>query len=123
MVEKGSCNESAATINLKGNEISTRGLLKKLTDFLAHKRQIKHTSRVMQPSIPFHTLVKLVDVQDTTNEKIRSFDPPPETDNVTSKLDLQNLFAENYDPTSESLLTQTTNPNKKNISEFRKHCI
>ena len=68
LVEKGWYNESAATINLKCNEIFTRGSPKKLNDF-AHKRQVEHTSTVLEPSIPFHTLVKLVDVEDITNEK------------------------------------------------------
>ena len=40
LVEKGWCNESAAFINLKCNEIFTQGLSKKLKDF-ALKRQKK----------------------------------------------------------------------------------
>ena len=43
LVKKGRCNENAATINFKNNEIFTKGLPKKLEDF-AHKRQIKHVS-------------------------------------------------------------------------------
>ena len=39
LVKKGWCNENAATINLKNNEIFTKGLPKKLKDF-AHKRQV-----------------------------------------------------------------------------------
>ena len=39
LVKKGWCNENAATINLKNNEIFTKGLPKKLKDF-AHKRQL-----------------------------------------------------------------------------------
>ena len=49
---------------------------KKQEDF-AHKRQIKHTSTVMEPSIPFHTLVELVDAEDITNEKNPTLDLPP----------------------------------------------
>ena len=37
LVKKGWCNENAATINLKTNEIFTKTLPKKLKDF-AHKR-------------------------------------------------------------------------------------
>ena len=44
---------------------------KKLEDF-AHKRQVKHTSNVMEPSNAFQTLNKLVDPEETTNEKIRT---------------------------------------------------
>ena len=44
-----------------------------LTD-IAHKQQVKHTFAVMEPSTSFHTLVKLVDGEDVTNEKIRTLD-------------------------------------------------
>ena len=73
LVEKGWCNENASTINLKRSEIFTKGLPKNLKDF-ANKRQVKHTSTVLEPSIPFHTLVKLVDAEDIANDKIRTHD-------------------------------------------------
>ena len=57
LVGKGWCDENASTINLKCNEIFTKGLPKNLEDF-ANKRRVKHTSTVLEPSIPFHTLVK-----------------------------------------------------------------
>ena len=41
---------------------------KNLKDF-ANKRQVKHTSTVLEPSIPFYTLVKLVDAEDIANDK------------------------------------------------------
>ena len=53
LVEKGWCNENASTINLKCNEIVTKGLLKNHEDF-ASKRQVKHTSNVLEPSILSH---------------------------------------------------------------------
>ena len=68
LVKKGWCNENASTINLKNNEIFTKVLPKKLYDF-AHRRQIKHVSTLLEPSIPFHTLVRLVDSEDNANEK------------------------------------------------------
>ena len=52
LVEKGWCNENASTINLKCNEIFTKGLPKNLKDF-ANKRQVKHTSTVLEPQFPF----------------------------------------------------------------------
>ena len=73
LVEKGWCNENASTINLKCIEIFTKRLPKNLEDF-ANKRQVKHTSNVLEPSIPFHTLVKLVDAEDFANDKIRTHD-------------------------------------------------
>ena len=85
LVEKGWCNENASTINLKCNEIFTKGLPKNLKDF-ANKRQVKHTSTVLEPSIPFHTLVKLVDAEDIANDKIRTHDLALEINNVTKQL-------------------------------------
>ena len=48
----------------------------------------------MEPSFPFHTLVKLVDAEDLMNEKIRTSDLQLEINNVTSKIESQNLSAE-----------------------------
>ena len=73
LVEKGWCNENASTFNFKCNEIFTKGLPKNLKDF-ANKRQVKHTSTVLEPSIPFHTLEKLVDAENIANDKIRTHD-------------------------------------------------
>ena len=73
LVKKGWCNESASTINLKNNEVFTEGLPEKLKDF-AHRRQVKHVSTLLEPSIPLHTLVRLVDSEDIANEKIRTND-------------------------------------------------
>ena len=86
--EKGRCNEHAATINLKCNEIFTRGLQMKVEDF-AQQWQLKHTSTVMEPSISVHTLVKLVDAEHIKIEKFRSLDLQQEIINVTSKLESQ----------------------------------
>ena len=68
LVKKGWCNKNAATKNLKNNEIFTKRLPKKLKDF-AHKRQVKRISTLLEPSIPFHTLFRHVDSEDTANEK------------------------------------------------------
>ena len=40
----------------------------------ANKRQVKATSTALEPSIPFHTLVKLVEAEDIVNDGIRSHD-------------------------------------------------
>ena len=71
LVKKGWCNESASTINLKNNESFTKGLPKKLKVF-AHRRQFKHVSTLLEPSIPFHTLFR--HSEDIANEKIRTND-------------------------------------------------
>ena len=47
---------------------------------------MKHTSTVLEPSIPFHTLVKLVDAEVKTNDKIRTHDLALEVNNVSKQL-------------------------------------
>ena len=115
LVEKGWCNENASTINLKCDEIFTKGLPKNLKDF-ANKRQVKHTSTVLEPSIPFHTLVKLVDAEDIANDKIRTHDLALETNNITKQLNSQTL-----DPSSQEKLmfTQPKAPNNKNKPAYK----
>ena len=110
LVEKGWCNENASTINLKCNEIFTKGLPKNLKDF-ANKRQVKHTSTVLEPSIPFHTLIKLVDAEDIANDKIRTHDLALEINNITKQLNTQTIDH----PSQEQLMyTQPKDPNNKN---------
>ena len=119
--EKGLCIETAATINLKCNEIITRGLPNRLKVF-AQKQQVKHTFTVVEASIPFHALVKLVDTEDFANEKSRTLALLLEIFNVTSKLDSQNLSAENYGLNPEIIFAQITDPNKKSKPYFWKSC-
>ena len=118
LVEKGWCNENASTFNLKCNEIFTKRLPKNLKDF-ANKRQVKHTSTVLEPSIPFHTLVKLVDAEDIANDKIRTHDLALEINNITKQLNTQTL-----DPSSQEQLmcTQPKDPNNKNKPAYKKYC-
>ena len=118
LVEKGWCNENASTIKLKCNEIFTKGLSKNLKGF-ANKRQVKHTSTVLEPSIPFHTLVKLVDAEDIANDKIRTHDLALEINNITKQLNTQTLDH----PSQEQLMyTQPKDPNNKNKPAYKKYC-
>ena len=96
LVEKGWRNENASTINLKCNEIFTKGLPKNLKNF-ANKRQVKQTSTVLEPSIPFHTLVKLVDAEDIANDKIHTHDLTLEVNNITKQLQTQTLNSQQSD--------------------------
>ena len=91
---------------------------KNLKDF-ANKRQVKHTSTVLEPSIPFHILVKLVDAEDIANDKIRTHDLALEIDNITKQLNTQAL-----DPSSQEQLmyTQPKDPNNKNKPAYKKYC-
>ena len=86
---------------------------------------IKHksntTSTVLEPSIPFHTLVKLVDAKDITNEKIRTLNLPLEGNSLTLKLSSTNLNSQ--DKTLESMFTQINDPNDKSKQQLRKYCI
>ena len=114
LVEKGWCNENSSTINLKCNEIFTKGLLKNLKDF-ANKRQVKHTSTILEPSIPFHTLVKLVDAED----KIRTHDFTLEVNNITKQLQTQILGSSQQE---QLMFTQPRDPNNKNKPAYKKYC-
>ena len=118
LVKKGWCNENAATINLKNNEIFTRGLPKKLKDF-AHKRQVKHVSTLLEPSIPFHTLVRHVDSEDIANEKIRTNDLALEINKVSLEDDTSKKDFEHED---HILVTQSGDPNNKSKPAYRKFC-
>ena len=90
LAEKGWCTENASTINLKCNEVFTKGLPENLKDS-ANKRQVEHSSTVLEPSIPFHTLVKHVDAEDIANNKIRTHDLALELKNITIQLQTQTL--------------------------------
>ena len=109
LVKKGWCNENATTINLKNNEIFTKGLPKKLKDF-AHKRQVKHVSTLLEPSIPFHTLNRHVDSEDIANEKIRTNDLALEINKVSLEDDTNKRELEHED---HIMVTQSGDPNNK----------
>ena len=115
LVEKGWCNENASTINLRCNEIFTKGLPKNLKDF-ANKRQVKHTSTVLEPSIPFHALEKLVDAEDIATDKISTHDLALEVNNITKQLHTQTL-----EPSSQKQLmfTQPKDTNNKSKPAYK----
>ena len=56
-------------------KFSLQDYQKKLKHFV-NKRQIKHTSTVVKPSISFHTMVQFVDAEHFTNEIFRTVDLP-----------------------------------------------
>ena len=80
---------------------------------------MKHTSTVLEPSIPFHTLVKLVDAEDIANYKIGTHDLALEINNFTKQLNTQTL-----EPSSQEQLvfTQPKHPNNKNKPAYKKYC-
>ena len=90
----------------------------KILDF-ANKRQVKHTSTVLEPSIPFHTLVKLVDAEDIANDKIRTHGLALEVNSITKQLHTQTLEP----PSQEQLMvTQPKDPSNKNKTDYKKYC-
>ena len=118
LVKQGWYNEYPSTINLKCNEIFTRGLPKKLKDF-ANKRQVKHISSSLEPSILFHSLVNMVDSEDITLEKIKTQELSHEI------LLLSNTFQQNttvQDSPSEPPQVQVIDPNSKSKLQFKKYC-
>ena len=115
LVKKGWCNENAATINLKNNEIFTKGLPKKLKDF-AHKRQVKRVSTLLEPSNPFHTLVRHVDSEDIANEKIRTNDLALEINKVSLKDDTNK---KEFEHENQIMVTQSGDPNNKSKPAYK----
>ena len=75
----------------------------------------------MEPYIPFYTLVKFVDAEDITNEKGRTLDLPLEVNNVSLKLESLSLSAETYDPNSQIMFTETTDPNIRCKFHFQQY--
>ena len=116
LVEKGWCNENASTNNLKFKKVFTKGLPKNLKDF-ANKRQVKHTSTILEPFIPFHTLVKLVDAEDIANDKIRTHDLALEVNNIEKQLQTQTLDSSQQE---QLMFTQPRVPNNKNKPASKK---
>ena len=76
----------------------------------------------MEPSIPFHTLVKLVDSEGITKKKF-ALGLPLGNNNVTSKLESQNFSGETYDSKTEAWFTQTGDPNNESNSQTLKYCF
>ena len=114
---KKKCNENAAAINLKNNEIFTKGFPKKLKDF-AHKRQVKHVSTLLEPSIPFHTLVRHVDSEDIAQEKIRTYDLALEINKVSLE-DETNKVLEHEE---HIMVTQLGDPKNKSKPAYKTYC-
>ena len=118
LVKQGWYNEYTSTINLKCNEIFTRDLPKKLKDF-ANKRQVKHISSSLEPSIPFHSLANMANSEDITLEKIK-------TQELSFEINtLSNTFQQNttiQDSPSESPQVQIMDPNNKSKPQVKKFC-
>ena len=117
LFEKGWCIGNALTMKLKCTKIFSKSF-KKINDF-ANKRQVKSTSTVLEPSIPFRTLVKLVDAEYLANDKIRTHDPTLELKNTTKQLRTQ---TRDSSQNNQFMFTQSRNHNIKLKPATRKYC-
>ena len=79
---------------------------------------MKHTSTVLEPFIPFHTLVKLVDAEDIANDKTRTHDHTLEANNNTKQLQTQILDSSQQE---QLLVTKPRDPNNKKPA-YEKYC-
>ena len=82
----------------------------------AHKRQVKHVLTLLEPYIPFHTLVRHVDSEDIGNEKIRTNDLALEInkvslEDVTNKKELEHE--------DHIMVTQSGDPNNKSKPAYK----
>ena len=75
----------------------------------------------MEQSNPNPKLIKLVDAEYITNEKVRNLDLPLEIINVTSKLESQSLSTATYDPNPKLMFTETTDPNNRSKHQSWKY--
>ena len=121
-VKQGWCNEHASTINLKCIEIFTKGLPKQLRNF-ANKRIIKHISTFQEPSIPYWSLVALVDTEDITNERIKTQELSLEINSLSDDLkEKGNISFSNNDTQNQINQFSQNDPNNKSKPQFKKYC-
>ena len=73
----------------------------------------------MEPSIPFNTLLNLVDADDIENDKNGTQDLSLEVNNITNQLQTQTL-----DPSQQEQLmfTQPIDPIAKNKQAYKQYC-
>ena len=82
----------------------------------AHRRQVQHVSTLLEPSIPFHTLVRHVDSEDIANEKIRTNDQALEINKVSIEDDTNNKESEH----DHIRVTQSGDPNINSKPAYKK---
>ena len=80
---------------------------------------MKHTSTVLEPSISFHKLVNLVDVEDIANDKIRTHDLALKLNNITNQFQTQTLHSSQQE---QLMFTQPPDPNNENKPAYQKYC-
>ena len=118
LVKQGWYNEYPSTINLKCNEIFTRGLPKNLKSF-ANKRQVKHISSSLEPYIPSHSLVNMVDSEDIGLEKLKTHEFALNNNTLFDTFQ-QDISIQKTSP--ESLQIQARDPNSQSKPQYKKYC-
>ena len=98
-------------------KFSQKDYLKSLKNF-AHRRQVKHVSTLLEPSIPFHTLVRHVDSEDIANEKIGTNDLALEINEISIEDDTNNKESEH----DHIMVTQSGDPNNTSKPVYKKYC-
>ena len=78
---------------------------------------MKLTSTVLEPSIPFHTIMELLDAEDIANDKTRTLDINLDVNSITNQLQSQNLITQQ----SELKFTQPRDPNNKHKPAYKKY--
>ena len=71
---------------------------------------MKHTSTVLKPTTPIHTLVEFVDADNKTNDKIHTHDLTLEVNSIKNQLQTRNL---DIQQSEQLMFTQPRDPNKK----------
>ena len=74
---------------------------------------------MLEPSIPFHTLVRHVDSEDTANEKIRTNDLALEINKVSLEDDTNKT---EFEHENHIMVTQSGDPNNKSKPAYKKYC-
>ena len=80
---------------------------------------MKHTSTVLKPTTPFHTLVEFVDADDKINDKIHTHDLIFEVNSIKNQLQTRNL---DIQQSEQLMFTQPRDPNKKHEPAYKKYC-
>ena len=91
-----------------------------MKDF-ALNRYVNPKCTVMEPSIPFQTLVNLVDAEHITNEKVSALDLLLAIIIGTTKLACQLSSPKSFDPKFELLFPKTNGLNNISEPQFRKY--
>ena len=93
--------------------------LPKIVKGFAKMGQMKDTSTVLEPSISFHTFVKLVEAEDIANDKNRIHDLTLGIYSITNQLQSQKI---DFQQSEQLMFTQPGDPKNKEKHAFQNFC-